>query len=103
MERQAGHPLSRRLNTQLFTVVGPSYVPERLGEPRHEGGWFRAPAAGRNRWLAIAAAAALILFAANIGNIVEATARSGGPAPLAQPAGLGPSIAIFGGSEPIRW
>jgi hypothetical protein len=113
MGREAGHPASYRFNGQLFAVVGSSYVPERhgdflgefLGEFGHDRGSLPAPApvsSGR-RWISFCALAALILFAANIGNIVQATARSPALAPISQPAGVAPSIAIFGGGEPIRW
>ena len=94
---------SRRLNTQLFAVVGPAYVPEQVSEFRTDPRPRKARAGSRRRWLAFWAAAGLILLAANSANIVDATARNAARVQVSQPSGFGPSMAIFGGGEPIRW
>ena len=108
MSREPGIPPSHHLNTQLFGVIGPVYVPDRLSEYRVETGWARAPRGdhGRKRWLLFYAAVALVVLGANllyIGAIVHATTRGAEPPMALQGSPIAPSIAIFGGSEPIRW
>ena len=103
MGREQGIALSHRLNTQLFSVVGPAYVAEQFGEFRQHSGPRRKPGQAGKRWLAFCAAAGLILLAANFANIVDATARYAALAPTSQSVGFAPSMAIFGGGEPIRW
>jgi hypothetical protein len=95
--------LSRRLNSQLFAVVGPAYVPDRISDLRTETQFLPRPAAPRWRWLPFGLIAAVLLSIAYVNNIGEATARGDAAAPIAQSNGVAPSIAIFGGGEPIRW
>jgi drug/metabolite transporter (DMT)-like permease len=103
MGHNSGISSSRGFNTQLFAVVGPSYVPEQLSEFRTAPRPRKARAGSRRRWLAFWAAAGLILLAANSANIVDATARNAALVSASQPSGFAPSMAIFGGGEPIRW
>jgi hypothetical protein len=97
-----------RRNIQPFAVVGADHVPVRHSESRHD--LDQLPSAqraviGANVWLAFYLLAALTVAIANVASFVHtATAtREAKPVPIDRPAGLAPSIAIFGGGEPILW
>ena len=106
MGRHAEAPVSRRLNTQLFTVVGPSYVPDHVSEFARTTDWSRAqprqPGGARN-WLVLGAVVTLLVVLANIGTIVHATTRQAKPAPIFQNSGGAPSFGAIGGIEANRW
>ena len=109
MGRETEKPMPYSLNTQLFTVVGSGYVPDRVGEFGRETEWVRPeprldPAP--KRWLLFYALAALVVLVANIiniGTLVHATTGPAKPAPTVQPSGGAPATPIFGGTETVRW
>jgi hypothetical protein len=97
------------VDTQLFNVVGPSYLPAQIAEFRRAPTWSEPqprPVGGAKRGLGFFGLIALVVFLANlayVGTIVHATTRGVKSAPVVEVSPIAPSIAIFGGNEPIRW
>ena len=97
-------PTAYNLNTQLFTVVGPAYVPERTAELGRHMEWPAPARMSRSRRCAVLAAiAALVLTVANFSDIVRATARQAKSAPVVQVSSGTPSFSLAGGAETNRW
>jgi hypothetical protein len=109
MGRKASANGSHHVDTQLFSVVGPSYVPDHVDEFRRGPDWSEPrprSASGRRPGLGLYGLIALAVLLANlvyVGTIVHATTRGVTSAPVVEVSPIAPSIAIFGGNEPIRW
>ena len=104
MERFVETPGSHRLNTQLFNVVGPAYIPVYLDEfgtatvwPAAERRLLRGP----RRWLVLGILAVLVVCAAHLG--VKASTRHAKPAPVVEVSGGMLWSSAIGGLEANRW